>query len=227
MSTLVSIYQAGESLYRLFDKVCVIYEGKMAYFGPADKARQYFIDMGYEPVPRQTTADFLVAVTDPNGRILRSGFESRAPRNAIEFAQHFQRSPLAELNRRDMESYRRNYVGKNEKIAAYRLSAQQFHASYTSPESSFITSIPMQVRALMIRRVQILKGGYLSQIVQIMYVTCLKSTPQLTQEIYRVFVVQAVIMGTVFLRLSDSTATFFSRGGVLFLYVSVNFLIGE
>lgn len=60
-TTIVSIYQAGEQLYELFDKVCVIYEGKMAYFGPANQARQYFIDMGYEPAHRQTTADFLVA----------------------------------------------------------------------------------------------------------------------------------------------------------------------
>ena len=61
MTTIVSIYQAGESLYNHFDKVCLIYEGKMAYFGPAKQARQYFIDMGYQPAPRQTTADFLVA----------------------------------------------------------------------------------------------------------------------------------------------------------------------
>jgi ATP-binding cassette subfamily G (WHITE) protein 2 (SNQ2) len=33
----------------------------MAYFGRADQARQYFIDLGYEPANRQTTADFLVA----------------------------------------------------------------------------------------------------------------------------------------------------------------------
>lgn len=45
-TTLVSIYQAGESLYEHFDKVCVLYEGRMAYYGPADQARQYFIDMG-------------------------------------------------------------------------------------------------------------------------------------------------------------------------------------
>jgi ATP-binding cassette subfamily G (WHITE) protein 2 (SNQ2) len=61
LTTIVSIYQAGEQLYDLFDKVCVISEGKMAYFGPAKEARQYFIDMGYEPQDRQTTADFLVA----------------------------------------------------------------------------------------------------------------------------------------------------------------------
>ncbi|KAF8623914.1 hypothetical protein AX15_006135 [Amanita polypyramis BW_CC] len=46
LTTMATIYQAGESLYQHFDKVCVIYEGQMAYFGPADQARQYFIDMG-------------------------------------------------------------------------------------------------------------------------------------------------------------------------------------
>jgi len=61
VSTLVSIYQAAESLYQHFDKVCVIYEGRMVYFGDADKARQYFIDLGFEPAHRQTTPDFLVA----------------------------------------------------------------------------------------------------------------------------------------------------------------------
>lgn len=66
ITTIVSIYQAGETLYQLFDKVCVIYEGRMAYYGPADKARQYFIDMGYEPANRQTTPDFLVAVSSPH-----------------------------------------------------------------------------------------------------------------------------------------------------------------
>ena len=38
-----------------------IYEGRQVYMGPANRARQYFIDMGYEPANRQTTADSLVA----------------------------------------------------------------------------------------------------------------------------------------------------------------------
>ena len=45
-TTAVAIYQAGELLYEYFDKVCVIYEGRMAYYGPASEARQYFINMG-------------------------------------------------------------------------------------------------------------------------------------------------------------------------------------
>ena len=46
LTTIMSLYQAGESIFDLFDKVCVIYEGQMAYFGPAHQARQYFTDMG-------------------------------------------------------------------------------------------------------------------------------------------------------------------------------------
>lgn len=79
-STIVAIYQAGEQLYETFDKVCVIYEGKQVYFGPANQAKQYFIDMGYEPANRQTTADFLVAGTSPQipGKTV---FTQRSPSN--------------------------------------------------------------------------------------------------------------------------------------------------
>jgi ATP-binding cassette subfamily G (WHITE) protein 2 (SNQ2) len=46
LTTIASVYQASDSLYDHFDKVCVIHEGRMAYFGPAGKAKQYFIDIG-------------------------------------------------------------------------------------------------------------------------------------------------------------------------------------
>jgi ATP-binding cassette subfamily G (WHITE) protein 2 (SNQ2) len=63
LTTIVSIYQASESLYSLFDKVCVLSEGRMVYFGPTNQARDYFLSLGYMPqAERQTTADFLVSV---------------------------------------------------------------------------------------------------------------------------------------------------------------------
>ncbi|KAH9927376.1 pleiotropic drug resistance ABC transporter [Amylocystis lapponica] len=199
MSTIVSIYQAGENLYQLFNKVCVIYEGKMAYFGRADHARQYFIDMGFEPANRQTTADFLVAVTDPLGRIVRSGFEARVPRTAIEFADTFKQSPLAQENRNDIDSYTAEFTGTPKRAEDYRTGAHAEHAKRTRKTSPYITSIPMQARALMRRRVQIIQGSAAAQIIGT-----------------TTFVLQAVIVGTIFLRLADSTATYFSRGGVLF-----------
>jgi len=35
--------------------------------------------------------------------------------------------------------------------------------------------------------------------------------------VYSVFVIQAVIIGTTFVRMTDATTGYFSRGGVLFL----------
>ena len=36
---------------------------------------------------------------------------------------------------------------------------------------------------------------------------------------FRSFIFQGIILGTVFLRSADATSAYFSRGGVLFLYV--------
>ncbi len=35
--------------------------------------------MGYICLPRQSTAEYLTAVTDPNGRFSREGMEDRVP----------------------------------------------------------------------------------------------------------------------------------------------------
>lgn len=78
----------------------------------------------YEPANRQTTADFLVAATDPGGRIPRPGV-LRRPQTAIEFAEHFKNSKLGKLNREEVESYITEFVGKPDRADAFRQSARQ------------------------------------------------------------------------------------------------------
>ncbi|TFK72093.1 pleiotropic drug resistance ABC transporter [Pluteus cervinus] len=200
-TTIVTLYQAGESLYNQFDKVCLLYEGRMAYFGPADQARQYFIDLGYEPAHRQTTSDFLISVTDPNARLPRSDILS-IPRNAAEFAEHFQKSRFSQVNKRDIQSYEDTFVGKPDRAAAYMNSAQSEHSRGARKESPYITSIAMQTRAVMLRRVQLMWGNKLETFMNMFG-----------------SVVQSAIIGTVFLKMADSTDTFFPRGSVLFCAV--------
>lgn len=158
VATIVSIYQAGESLYEMFDKVCLIYEGRMVYFGPANEARQYFIDMGYEPANRQTTSDFLVAVTDPNGRQVRDGMHG-VPSTSEEFERYYRQSSILQENLEDMASFREEYVGKEHLISAYRESAKAEHARHMQKQSPYTISIPMQIRSVMGRRVQIQAGA--------------------------------------------------------------------
>src|SRR6266571_7946993 len=146
ISNIVSIYQASESLYQHFDKVCVVYEGRMAYFGRADKARQYFIDLGFEPAHRQTTPDFLVSgvfacffffslnipsfslVTDPIARMVHEDFKGPVPQTAAEFASAFLASGASVANRIDMDAYFKEFVGRPERALAYRQSAMAEHA---------------------------------------------------------------------------------------------------
>ena len=58
-TVFVTLYQAGEGIYDLFDKVLVLDEGRQVYFGPPGEARAYFEGLGYNPLPRQSTADYL------------------------------------------------------------------------------------------------------------------------------------------------------------------------
>ncbi|CAE6435980.1 unnamed protein product [Rhizoctonia solani] len=202
-TTIVTIYQAAESLYRLFDKVCVIYEGKQIYFGPADSARQYFIDMGWEPANRQTTADFLVAVTDPLARTPRPGWEDRVPRTAEEFASHWVESSEGRTSRVEAEEYMRTPQDRVEKHHQnYKVSARAERANNMSRKSAYTVSIAMQVRAIMLRRLQIIRGDM--------------AAPAIT---IASFVIQALIIGSVYLKLPQATVAYFSRGGVLFFAV--------
>lgn len=142
----------------MFDKVCLIYEGRMIYFGPANEARQYFIDMGYEPAHRQTTSDFLVAVTDPNGRQVRDGMRG-VPSSPEEFERYYQQSSTMQENLEDMASFREQYVGKQEMITAFRESVTAERARHMQKKSPYTISIPMQIRSVMGRRVQIQAGA--------------------------------------------------------------------
>ncbi|KAH9077824.1 ABC-2 type transporter-domain-containing protein [Lactarius deliciosus] len=190
ISTIVSIYQAAESLYQHFDKVCVIYEGRMAYFGRADQARQYFIDLGFEPAHRQTTSDFLAAVTDPLARTVREDSKRPVPQTAPEFASAFLASEASVANRMDMDAYLKEFVGHPERALAYKQSAMAEHATTQCKESPYTISIPMQARVVMLRRLQILRGHIAAEVI--------------------------ILIGSVFFRLKDETAQFFSRGSILF-----------
>ncbi|KAJ7364390.1 pleiotropic drug resistance ABC transporter [Mycena albidolilacea] len=205
LTTVVSIYQASETLYSLFDKVAVISEGRMVYFGPADQAREYFMGLGYAPqAERQTTPDFIVSVTDATGRIVRPGLtpaeEQARPRTSAELAQRFLESPIMARNVDDINAYKMECApGSSERIEKYKRSAEAEHAKGTRRASPYTESIPMQARAVMLRRVQIIMGSMVPTVINIVS-----------------FVLQGIITGSVFVNSPESTSAFFSRGGVMF-----------
>jgi ATP-binding cassette subfamily G (WHITE) protein 2 (SNQ2) len=161
------------------------------------------MDMGWEPANRQTTADFLVSVTDPLARTAREGWGNRVPRTADEFAQRWLESPEGRANRAHSEAYiqapQDHLVEKGQQ---YKESARAERATTMSGKSAYTVSIMMQVRGIMLRRVQILRGDLTAQAITIIS-----------------FLAQALIMGSVFLKMPAETSAYFSRGGVLFFSV--------
>lgn len=170
----------------------------MIYFGPARRARQYFLDMGYRPTAeRQTTPDFLVSVTDPNGRKMAdekertdNGIKGPIPRTPQEFEMHYRSSEIYQINKQDIEDYRANCTANQEIATEYRESARAEHSRHTlwkvgSPlcilgiaqlnfsctsQSPYTISSLMQLRIVMMRRVQILKGNIAPQALTTLYV---------------------------------------------------------
>jgi ATP-binding cassette subfamily G (WHITE) protein 2 (SNQ2) len=46
LTTIITLYQAGNSIYELFDKVLVLDEGEQVYFGPREEARPFMENQG-------------------------------------------------------------------------------------------------------------------------------------------------------------------------------------
>ena len=107
-------------------------------------------------------------MTDPCARKVREDFKGRVPRTAEEFASTFLGSGACIENRADMDSYRTEFVGKPERILAYRESASAEHATTSRKGSAYMISIPMQARAVMLRRLQLLRGTFATELIILM-----------------------------------------------------------
>ena len=142
-------YQAGENIYNLFDKVLVIDQGRTVYFGPAQDAREYFVSLGFKDMPRQSTADYLTACTDPNERQVAAGVSRDVvPSTPQEFEAAFRASSYY----RQMESERAEYEKKMEVEKAdqeqFRLAVLESKKKGVSHKSPYTLGFWGQVQAL-------------------------------------------------------------------------------
>ncbi|KAF9908837.1 hypothetical protein EC991_009356 [Linnemannia zychae] len=208
-ATMVSIYQASENIYDLFDKTLLLYEGRCIYFGPANEARKYFIDLGFDCPTRQTTADFLTAVTDPHERKARAGFEGRIPQTPKQFEDAFKSSAFYTTVEKQRVEYQAS-VSEHNPVAHFKEAAKQVKQKHVSVKNPYTISFVGQVKALTIRQVQLTRGDMTSVISR-----------------YASNVIKAIIVGSVFFKLkADATGTF-TRGGVLFFALLFNSLISQ
>lgn len=201
----VSIYQAPQSAYDLFDKAVVLYEGRQIFFGRADEARQYFIDLGFECSPRATTPDFLTSMTSSLERTIRPGFEGKAPRTADEFAAAWKNSAQYAALQAEIEQYNQEHPIDGPDAVAFRESKKAQQARSQRLKSPFTLSYVQQVRLCLWR-------GWKRLI----------NDPSLTVGALIGNFVMALIISSIFFDLQPTTDSFFQRGALLFFACLLN-----
>ena len=153
-TTIVTLYQVGEGIYDLMDKVLVIEEGRMIFQGPAKEARQYFIDLGFYCPERQTTADFVTSVTDPTERRFREGWEDRTPKTPQELEVAFKKSEINKRVLADVEGYEKHlHRTEYADTRQFQQSIKEQKSKTVSKKSSFTVSFWAQVMVRSVQRV--------------------------------------------------------------------------
>ncbi|TQS32730.1 hypothetical protein Golomagni_06947, partial [Golovinomyces magnicellulatus] len=201
----VSIYQSPQSAYDLFDKAVVLYEGRQIFFGRADEAKQYFINLGFECPARQTTPDFLTSMTSPLERIVRSDFEGKAPRTPDEFAAAWKNSAEYKALQVEIEEYKKEHPIDGPSAEAFRASKHSQQAKGQRKKSPFTLSYSQQIALCMWRGWKRLTGD-----------------PSLSVGALIGNFVMALIIGSVFYNLPDTSESFFQRGSLLFFACLMN-----
>ncbi|KAL2158180.1 hypothetical protein VTH06DRAFT_4748 [Thermothelomyces fergusii] len=205
----VAMYQASQAIYDVFDKVTVLYEGRQIYFGPANAAKAYFERQGWYCPPRQTTGDFLTAITNPDERIPRPGMEHKVPLTAEEFEGYWRASPEFRALQDDMARYDAEFEGDRrvESIAALREVKHFRQAKHVRPGSPYMVSVATQIR-------QNTKRAY-----QRVWNNLAATATNVGSNL-----ILALIIGSIFYGNPDATAGFDGKGSVLFMAILLNAL---
>ena len=204
----VAAYQTSQPMYDLFDKVILLYSGYEIFYGPRQRAIEYFEEMGWYHDPARVDADFLTALTNPDERHARAGMEEKVPRTPAEFWEYWKQSKDYKELVSQIEDYESQYPidGKD---------AEDFHNSHTDQQarhsrqsSPYLLSIPMQIRLCLKRAFQNMRNN----------VPTVMSTV-ISQ------VALSLIIGSIFFNTPNTNSAFFQKGAVLFFAILMNAMI--
>lgn len=203
---IAALYQSSQAIYELFDKVTVLYEGRQIFFGPVTRAQRYFEEMGWVCPARQTTADFLTAVTNPTERQPRVGMEDKVPRTAEDFQKYWLSSGDFRALHKDME--RVGPATADEALEGFEAYKHNRQSRRTDPSSPFMIPLTSQIMLNTKRAYLRVWQDRASTIT-----TCIAQ------------VVQALIIGSMFYGTEDATQGFRAKAAALVFAVIMNAMV--
>ncbi|KAJ5296249.1 uncharacterized protein N7443_007142 [Penicillium atrosanguineum] len=197
---VTTTYQAGNGIYDQFDKVLVLAEGKVTYYGPRSMAKGYFESLGFICPKGANVADYLTSVTVLTERIVRPGWEEKVPNTPEEFEALYHGSPVYTTQMDAMELPEKlSHETDDLKIA---VAAEKRKQHLPRAQSVYTAGLWKQVASCTVRQFQIMWGDKFSLIVKVASA-----------------IIQALVCGSLFYNLPDDSSSIFLRPGVLFFPV--------
>ncbi|KAJ5689632.1 hypothetical protein N7462_004024 [Penicillium macrosclerotiorum] len=206
LSTIVTLYQAGNGIYNLFDKVLVLDEGKQIYYGPAAEAKPFMESLGFVYADGANIGDFLTGVTVPTERKIRPGWENRFPRTADTILTEYQNSSIYK-NEVSLYDYPDSELALN-RTNDFKESVSWEKSNHLPRGSGLTTSFWAQLIACTVRQYQILWGE--------------KSTFLIKQILS---CIMALIAGSCFYNSPETSAGLFTKGGAVFFALLYNCIV--
>ncbi|KAJ5148289.1 hypothetical protein N7476_000116 [Penicillium atrosanguineum] len=206
LSTIVTLYQAGNAIYNLFDKVLVLDEGKQIYYGPTAQAKSFMENLGLMYTEGANIGDFLTGVTVPTERKVRPGWENRFPRTADAILTEYKKSAIYS-NEVSLYDYPDSDVAA-ERTNAFKESVAWEKSEHLPKNSDLTISFWAQISSCTRRQYRILWGE--------------KSTFLIKQILS---CVMALIAGSCFYDSPNTTEGLFTKGGAVFFSLLYNCVV--
>lgn len=197
IASIATLYQAGNGMYNLFDKVLVLDQGREIFYGSREEARPFMEGMGFFCDDSANVGDFLTGVTVPTERAIQPGFENRFPRTAAAVEEIYSRSDIK-------SKWAQEYDFPNSDVAIKNTTQFENAIAYEKhkslPKSSpLTTSFATQVMTCIKRQYQIIWGDKASFLIK------QGST-----------LIQALVVGSLFYQAPANSGGLFLKGGALF-----------
>lgn len=206
-TAIVAAYQAGEHLTLEFDQVTILYLGRQIFFGTLADAKTHFEGHGFICRSRQTTADFLTAITDPSGRRVKEGWEHRSPYSVDDFVRCWKASTYYAQLQEEIARYKAKFGDGEIKLEEYKQLQNSQKTRSQRNQSIYLANIGQQFMYTARRAYQRIFGDRV-----FLFATIFSA------------IFMSLIIGSVFVNTTSSTSGFFSKGGVLFFCVLFNAL---
>ncbi|KAJ5538238.1 hypothetical protein N7494_007717 [Penicillium frequentans] len=204
LATIVTLYQAGNGIYDLFDKVLVLDEGEEIYYGPMAEARPFIESVGFVCREGANVADYLTGVTVPTEREIQPGHEDSFPRTARDIRNHYEASPIFQQMVQEEEEYPTLAATKERTEAFQETAALEKHKSLQTG-SVFTVSIYHQVLACIVRQYQIIWNDKATFAIQ-----------QVSS------LIQALVVGSLFYNAPETSSGLFLKSGSMFFAILYN-----